>query len=192
MGLILLLVMLWTSWLPSTENFYAVWTIPTKTFFSSLKVSIFESGRLVTALFVHGNWSHWLINCSVFALLSFSIERVLGWKKITFIYLSAGIIGNWIACLTLQDKNLILLGASGAVSGLIGAWLVLFPNRNIKFIFPIGLYFQKTSLPLTWLVAIWLSIQIVLQFMPNPIFNVAWISHIVGFACGFLFTRFVK
>lgn len=191
-GLLLLVAMVWSSWLENNQDLYAQWAIKTRGYFHTLADSPIQSVRLITALFIHGNWSHWLVNCSVFVLLSFSIERVLGWKKLALVYFGSGVLGQIIAIMTMQESNTFLLGASGAVSGLIGSWLVLFPNRNIRFIIPIGLYIQKTSLPLTAVVAVWLGIQVLLQFMPVPTFNVAWLSHIVGFVAGFLLTRFVK
>lgn len=174
------------------HDIYANWAIKTQNYFGLISEQPLELKRLLSSLFLHGNWSHWLINCSVFVLLAFSIERVLGWQRFMVLYFGAGIIGNIAACLTLSSSGQILLGASGAVSGLIGAWLVLFPGRNIRFIFPIGLYLQKTSLPLTVVVFLWLSIQIALQFMATNLYNVAWISHIAGFTSGFLLARFVK
>ena len=191
-GLLLLFAMLWLNWHDHNHQVFKQWAIKTNGFFVFLSQEPGQAFRLISALFLHGNWSHWLINCSVFVLLAFSIERVLGWQRFTLLYFGAGIIGNLAACLTLSSSNHVLLGASGAVSGLIGAWLVLFPGRNIRFIFPIGLYLQKTSLPLTVVVFLWLSIQISLQFMASNLYNVAWISHIAGFTAGFLLARFVK
>lgn len=184
--------MVWSSWQENSQEVYQQWAIQTRSFYQNLLDNLMLLTRLFTSLFLHGNWSHWLVNCSVFVLLSFSIERVLGWQKLALVYFGSGILGHLVAIATMQDSSSFLLGASGAVSGLIGSWLVLFPNRNISFIIPIGLYFQKTSLPLTAVVAIWLGIQVLLQFMPTPAFNVAWLSHIVGFVGGFLLTRFVK
>lgn len=192
MWVLLLASMLWLTWFANSELVFEAWALSPQLFFDQVSEHPAESVRLITALFLHGNWSHWLINCSVFILLAFSIERELGWQKLALVYLGAGVIGNAVTCWTMSDSTGVLLGASGAVSGLIGAWLVLFPNRKINFIVPIGLYMQKTNLPLTVVVGLWLSIQIILQFMPHPAFNVAWISHIVGFAGGFLLTRFVK
>ncbi len=188
----LLLVMLWLAWQEDSHQKYADWAIKTKGFFAFVADDPKQSMRFFTSLFLHGSWSHWLINCSVFVLLAFSIERVLGWQRFMLLYFGAGLIGNLAACLTLSGSSHVLLGASGAVSGLIGAWLVLFPGRNIRFIVPIGLYLQKTSLPLAVVIFLWLSIQIALQFMATNLYNVAWISHIAGFTSGFLLARFVK
>ena len=192
LGLILLFVMLWLAWSEDDHQIYADWAIKTQGFFPSIAAEPKQVFGLLSSLFVHGNWSHWLINCSVFVLLAFSIERVLGWPRFMLLYFGAGILGNLVACLTLSSSNHVLLGASGAVSGLIGAWLALFPGRNIRFILPIGLYLQKMSMPLTVVVFLWLSIQVTLQFMASNLYNVAWISHIAGFTAGFLLARFVK
>lgn len=190
-ALLLLLVMLLFRLFDSTP-YLLQYAIASESYFSQVKQQPSELYRLVSSLFIHGNWFHWLINSSVFLLLALPIERVLGGIKFLQLFLASGIIGNIVACLLLIGNNHLLLGASGAVSGLVGAWLVLFPRREIRFILPIGFYLQKTALPLMVVVLLWLSIQIALQFLPNPIYNVAWISHIAGFVTGFLFTWIVK
>lgn len=190
-ALLLLLVMFFLN-LFDNKPYFLRYAIASESYFSQVRQQPSELYRLVSSLFIHGNWSHWLINSSVFLLLAPPIERVLGGIKFLQLFFAAGIVGNLVACFLLIGNNHLLLGASGAVSGLIGAWLMLFPRREIRFIFPIGFYLQKTALPLMVVVLLWLSIQIALQFLPNPIYNVAWISHIAGFVTGFLLTWAVK
>ncbi len=170
----------------------AQYAIQTKEYWSLMQQQPGELFRLVTALFLHGNILHWVINNSVFLLLSFAIERVIGWQKFLWVFLFSGIVGNLVASYFLQDQDNLLLGASGAVSGLIGLWLVMFPSKKINFILPIGLYMQKTSMPIAVVIVLWLIVQIILQFQPNPAYDIAWISHIMGFTTGFLLAWFVK
>lgn len=168
------------------------YAIKTKEYWTLIQHQPTEIFRLVTAQFLHGNILHWVINNSVFLLLSFAIERVIGWQKFLLIFLFSGIVGNVFACYFMQDQDNLLIGASGAVSGLIGLWLVMFPDKKINFILPIGLYFQKTSMPIAVVIILWLIIQIILQFQPIPSYDIAWISHIMGFTTGFLLAWFVK
>ena len=170
----------------------ALYAIKTKDYWSLVQQQPTEFFRLLTALFLHGNLVHWVINYSIFALLAFSIEKVISGEKFLLVFLLSGIIGNLIASLSLQDQDNVLIGASGAVSGLIGYWLVLFPRKKINFILPIGLYLQKTSMPIAVVIFLWLLIQIILQFQPHPSYDIAWISHIMGFATGFTLAWFVK
>ncbi|MCX7552792.1 rhomboid family intramembrane serine protease [Marinicella sp. S1101] len=170
----------------------ALYAIKTREYWSSISTQPFELFRLLTATFLHGNILHWVINNTVFLLLAFTIERVIGGQKFLSVFLLSGIIGNLSASYFLQEQNNLLMGASGAVSGLIGLWLVMFPHKKINFVLPIGLYFQKTSMPLAVIILLWLVVQLILQFQPHPSYDIAWISHIMGFSTGFVLAWFVK
>ena len=178
-----------TAYAPRLMDLYA---IHTNTYWSLIQQQPIELVRLITAMFLHGNWLHWIINNSIFLLLAFSIEKVIGGQKFIFVFLLSGLMGNLIGSIFLQGQDNLLIGASGAVSGLIGLWLVMFPKKKINFILPIGLYFEKTSMPLAVVIMLWLVVQVILQFEPHPSYDIAWISHITGFSTGFLLAWFVK
>lgn len=187
--LIFLILTEFTSYQAKLMELYA---IHTDNYWLLIQQRPMELLRLITALFLHGNWLHWFINSSIFILLAFAIERMIGAQKFIFVFLASGLMGNLVASYFLQGQNNILIGASGAVSGLIGLWLVMFPHKKINFILPIGLYFEKTSMPLAVVILLWLVIQIILQFQANPSYDVAWSSHIMGFTTGFSLAWFVK
>ncbi len=169
-----------------------LYAIHTKQYWGLIQQQPTELFRLLTTLFLHGNVLHWVINISIFLLLAFAIEQVIGGQKFLTVFLLSGIVGNVFASYFLQSQDNVLVGASGAVSGLIGMWLVLFPRKKINFILPIGLYMQKTSMPLAVVIILWLLVQIILQVQTNPSYDIAWISHIMGFATGFLLAWLVK
>ena len=190
---LLLFVFIWltefTSYRAQIMDFYA---IQTKEYWLLIQQRPTELFRLLTSMFLHGNLVHWLINCSIFILLAFAIEKVIGGQKFLLVFLLSGLIGSLFASYFLQQQNNVLIGASGAVSGLIGFWLVLFPRKKINFILPIGLYMQKTSMPIAVVIGLWLLVQIILQFQPIPSYDIAWISHIMGFTTGFILAWFIK
>ncbi|WP_223787290.1 rhomboid family intramembrane serine protease [Marinicella meishanensis] len=190
--LLFLLFLVLSEMSPYRDHLLNQYAINTAAYWQVIQQQPIETVRLITALFLHGNILHWVINNSVFLLLAFAIERVIGWQKFLAVFLLSGVVGNLFACYFLQEQDNLLLGASGAVSGLIGLWLVLFPQKKINFILPIGLYLQKTSMPIAVVIILWLIIQIILQFQPNPSYDIAWISHIMGFTTGFLLAWFVK
>ncbi len=187
--LFFLIITEFTSYQPKLMDLYAIHTAD---YWRTIQQQPFELLRLFTATFIHGNWLHWIINSSIFLLLAFSIEKVIGGMKFALIFMVCGMVGNLVASLFLQGQDNLLVGASGAVSGLIGVWLVMFPRKKINFILPIGLYLQKTSMPLAVVIILWLVVQVILQFQPNPSYDIAWISHIMGFTTGFLLAWFVK
>ena len=160
--------------------------IDTDQFFDRVTQHTVEFFRLVLSLFLHGNWLHWAINTLVFFLLSFQLERTLRSNRFMLLFLLSGLAGNLAAIWFLQNTDSLLMGASGAVSGLIGAWLVVYPHKKIKFIIPIGLYLQKASMPISLIILMWFAVQLVLQFQTNVAYDIAWISHITGFAVGLI------
>ncbi len=141
--------------------------------------------RLISALFLHGSWQHWAGNMILFLIIALPLEKKVGGFWFILIYFITGFVANMFSIYQLNDSSHYLLGASGAVSGLLGAWLLLFPRQKISIIIPIGLYLQKARIPVLLLALIWLSIQIVLQLISQHDYPVVWAAHIVGFIFGF-------
>lgn len=142
--------------------------------------------KLSSALFLHGSWQHWAGNMILFLLIALPLEKRVGGFWFLLIYFVSGFAGNMSCIYQFGESSHYLLGASGAVSGLLGAWLLLFPAHKVSIIIPVGLYLQKAKIPMLLLALIWLSIQIILQFINSQDFSIAWGSHIVGFISGFL------
>ena len=83
-----------------------------------------------------------------------------------------------------------IIGASGAISGILGAYLVLYPLSRIKTLFVIFIFFKIVELPAVFLLSIWFFIQIVLSFGGG---GIAWYAHIGGFISGLLLAKlFIK
>jgi membrane associated rhomboid family serine protease len=142
--------------------------------------------NLITALFLHGNWQHWVGNMIPFLIIALPLEKKLGGFWFILIFFVSGFAANISSIYHLSESDNYLIGASGAVSGLLGAWLLLFPRQKISVVLPIGFYLQKTKIPILLLALIWLSIQIILQLNSQLDFPIVWLSHIVGFIIGFL------
>lgn len=152
---------------------------------SQLNQSWLQVYRLFSALFLHGSWQHWAGNMLVFLIIALPLEKKIAGFWFLLIYFSSGFVANIVSIYQLGDSEHFLLGASGAVSGLLGAWLLLFPRLKISIIIPIGLYFQKARIPIVLIALIWLSLQIILQLTSHQDYPVVWMSHIVGFITGF-------
>lgn len=141
--------------------------------------------RLLSALFLHGSWQHWAGNMILYLIIALSLEKKLGGFWFVIIYFVSGFMANVFSIYQLGNSSNYLLGASGAVSGLLGAWLLLYPRQKISVIIPIGFYMQKAKIPILFLALIWLSIQIILQLTSHQDYPIVWVSHIVGFIVGF-------
>jgi membrane associated rhomboid family serine protease len=133
---------------------------------------LWHDGRLltlVTALFIHANLLH-LIGNGVF-LLIFGVpaERRLGaWR------LLIGATGR------------VIVGASGGISALIGAYLVLFPKAKLGIVVPLGLWLEFVRAPAALLIGLWAGLQLVFTFVGPAFGAVAWWAHLTGFAAGVL------
>jgi len=152
---------------------------------TSINQSWVQTFRLISALFLHGNWQHWAGNMILFIIIALPLERRIGGFWFVVIYFVSGFAANLASIYQLEHSVRYLLGASGALSGLLGAWLILYPKQNISIIIPIGLYLQKAKIPILLLAFIWLSLQIILQLVSENDYPVVWVSHIVGFIVGF-------
>ena len=155
-------------------------------FMRALEDSKWNALQLLTTVFLHGSMKHWLGNMIVFLIIAFPLEKRIGGFWFLMIYFCSAFSANVFAVIQLNDSSHYILGASGAVSGLLGAWLVLFPQQKINIVIPIGLYLQRAKVPLYLLGLIWLVIQIALQVYSPKDFPIVWGSHIVGFINGFL------
>src|SRR4249919_3593600 len=142
---------------------------------------LWHDGRLltlVTALFIHANLLH-LIGNGVF-LLIFGVpaERRLGAWRLLLLFIVGGALANFVASL--------VIGASGGISALIGAYLVLFPKAKLGIVVPLGLWLEFVRAPAALLIGLWAGLQLVFTFVGPAFGATAWWAHLTGFAAGVL------
>ncbi|VAW42334.1 hypothetical protein MNBD_GAMMA01-1106 [hydrothermal vent metagenome] len=180
-----LLTMVWMTYYPDRLDLNRLFAINPSQLADNLSQSWWYILQLSSALLLHGNWQHWAGNMILFLIIALPLEKRVNGFWFVLIYFVAGFAGNLSSIYQLGDSVNYLLGASGAVSGLFGAWLILFPTHKISVIIPIGLYMQKAKIPVYLLALVWLSIQIVLQIINPHNYLIVWSAHIVGFIVGF-------
>ena len=137
---------------------------------------------LVFSMFMHGSWLHLGGNMLFLWVFGNNIEDRL--KKVPFLlfYLVAGLAATAAHVAVQPDSTVPLVGASGAVAGVMGTYLVLYPNVRIKSLIFLGFFVMFRDVAAKWLLGIWL----VSQFFVNPNEGVAWMAHVGGFAFGVL------
>ena len=116
-------------------------------------------------------------------LFGAGVERTLGSWRMLVLFLVAGAAANLFAALMSPLTNAPIIGSSGAVSALIGAYVLLFPTSHLGVILPLGLYFQLVRVPAIHLIGIWLLFQ-VLETLGSRSGAIAWWAHVFGFANG--------
>lgn len=144
--------------------------------------------RLVTALFVHADWAHLTGNLAYLLLFGIAVERALGSARFLLLYLACGSLANLAAAWQLGQAAAPVIGSSGAVSAVIGAYLVLFPRARMGVLLPLGLFVQFLHVPVFLVIGSWVALQLIYTWMGPAIGPVAWWAHVAGFAAGMLAT----
>ena len=141
---------------------------------------------LVTALFIHANVLH-LVGNGVF-LLIFGVpaERRLGAWRLLLLFLAGGALANLVASLLIGAGGRVIVGASGGISALVGAYLVLFPKAKLGIVVPLGLWLEFVRAPAALLIGLWAALQLLFTFVGPAFGAVAWWAHLTGFAAGVL------
>jgi membrane associated rhomboid family serine protease len=142
---------------------------------------------VVTSLFVHANWLHLVGNLAYLWVFGIKVEQRLGATGMTLIFLFGGALANVIVALRVPGLDTPIIGASGAVSAVVGAYLGLFPRRRIGLFLPLGVYLQFARVPALLVIGSWFTLQL-LYTVFGPINGaVAWWTHLAGFALGLSF-----
>ena len=142
---------------------------------------------VVTSLFIHANWLHLVGNLAYLWVFGIKVEQRLGGTGMTLIFLLGGALANVIVALRVPQLDTPIIGASGAVSAVVGAYLGLFPRRRIGLFLPLGIYLQFARVPALLVIGSWFTLQL-LYTVFGPINGaVAWWTHLAGFALGLSF-----
>ncbi|WP_171170650.1 rhomboid family intramembrane serine protease [Streptomyces sp. I05A-00742] len=139
-----------------------------------------------TALFVHGNWLHLLGNMLFLHVFGAMTEERMGRFSFALCYLVTGCLAllGYAAVHAHSDQSLV--GASGAISGVLGAFLHLFPRARVTSLFPF-LFFLPLRFPAWAVLLFWFALQWPGVGAPDDRPGVAYLAHVVGFALGFGF-----
>jgi membrane associated rhomboid family serine protease len=147
---------------------------------------------LITSMFMHGGFAHIAGNMLYLWIFGDNIENVLGHRRYLFFYLLCGIIASLshVLATKLLGQNLLIpsLGASGAISGVLGAYILLFPRRRVTMFFIRFI----THVSAFWAIGIWIVFQLVSglgMLGGSGGGGVAYAAHIGGFAAGLLLIK---
>ena len=141
-----------------------------------------------TSMFMHGGWLHVIGNMWYLWIFGNNIEDSLGHFKYLFFYLLCGVGGAIGHILVQPNSQVPTLGASGAIAGVLAAYLIRFPNARIITLVPIFFFIQLIKLPAIFLIGFWFFIQLAsgvgsLSTQASG-GGVAWFAHIGGFITG--------
>jgi membrane associated rhomboid family serine protease len=143
---------------------------------------------VLSALFVHASWLHLLGNLAYLWVFGLKVEQGVGPLGMLPLFLLGGALANVIVALRLPELETPIIGASGAVSAVVGAYLGLFPRRRIGLFLPLGLYLQFARVPALLVIGSWFTLQLLYTAFGPINAAVAWWTHLAGFALGLGFS----
>ncbi|MEU6994867.1 rhomboid family intramembrane serine protease [Streptomyces sp. NPDC046465] len=139
-----------------------------------------------TALFVHGSWLHLLGNMLFLYVFGVMVEERMGHLQYAFFYLSCGYLALLAYAAAHAGSDQTLVGASGAISAVLGACLYLFPRARVTSLFPF-LFFLPLRFPAWVVLPFWVALQWLAAGQGGNGTGVAYLAHLVGFSLGFLY-----
>jgi membrane associated rhomboid family serine protease len=148
--------------------------------------------RLITALFIHLAWLHLLGNLLFLVIFGLPAERALGSMRFLALFLIGGAIANLVGALSLAGVRAPIIGCSGAVSAILGAYIALFPRTRLGLVLPLGLYLEFVRIPAFLLIGIWVLLQLLFSYAGPSYGLVVWWTHIAGFLFGIVFALLCK
>ena len=152
---------------------------------------------LFSSMFLHAGWLHILSNMWFLWIFGDNIEDILGRFKFLALYLGSGLAAGLTHVLMNADSRIPTIGASGAVAGIMGAYMVKFPRSRILTLVPVFVFLTTIELPAALILVYWLVIQFFSgigsvthsQFAQG---GVAWFAHVGGFLAGLLLVNLLR
>ena len=149
----------------------------------------FHASSLITSMFLHGSWSHVLGNMWYLWIFGDNVEDRVGHGRFIVFYLLCGFAAAIGQTVMDPDSTLPMIGASGAIAGVMGAYFVLYPKSRVLTLIPLIIFWEVIEIPATFLLGFWFLMQL---FSAGAIAvtansaggGVAFMAHVAGFICG--------
>ncbi len=156
-----------------------VWVSPVTTVFSSM--------------FLHGGWMHLIGNVLYLWVFGNNVEAAMGHLRYAVFYLLCGVAAVLAQALPDSSSQIPMIGASGAISGVLGAYILLYPQARVLVVIPIFIVIQTVRIPALFVLGIWFLMQLVSSVMAgSEEGGVAFGAHIGGFVAGMALVSLFK
>ena len=155
----------------------------------ALTPSRLHLSAIVTSMFLHGGWMHLIGNMWFLWVYGDNVEDVLGHGKYLAFYLLCGVAAALTQYAVDPNSRVPTLGASGAIAGVMGAYLIKFPHSRILTLIPIFFFFTTIEIPAVLILLYWFALQFFsgigsVGYSQVSQGGVAWFAHIGGFISG--------
>jgi membrane associated rhomboid family serine protease len=151
-----------------------------------------DTYSIVVSMFLHGGWIHLGSNMLYLWIFGDNVEDRLGHLRYLLFYLLCGFAATWAHAFLNAGSQIPAVGASGAIAGVLGAYLLLFPSARVVTLIPIGFLIMLREIPALFVLGLWFVIQAfsgwasVAARTAEDVGGVAWFAHIGGFLTGLL------
>ena len=148
-----------------------------------------------TSMFLHGGWFHIISNMWVLFIFGDNVEAHMGGMRYLIFYLLSGVAAVLLQTYVLPTSNQPMIGASGAIAGVLGAYLILFPRSRIASLVPILFIFTIIEIPAVLFLIFWFVSQLysgLFAIQGGGGSGIAWWAHVGGFSFGILMALFLR
>jgi membrane associated rhomboid family serine protease len=149
---------------------------------------------LLTSMFLHGGWMHLLGNMLFLWVFGRNLEDLIGGTRFLIFYLLCGLVSAGVQVAANPYARVPTIGASGAIAGVMGAYLIKFPRSQIDTLVLLFIFFTRLAIPAPFYLLLWFGMQFLNGFesIGDRSYTgggVAWFAHIGGFIAGMLLIR---
>lgn len=153
----------------------------------------FHLSALLTSMFLHGGWFHLIGNMWFLWVFGGHVEEAVGGARYLLFYLLSGIASAMIQLLVTLGSPIPTLGASGAIAGVMGGFMLLYPRSRVVTLVFIVIFITTVELPASFMLLYWFAIQLLSGLQSVRSFTdsggVAWFAHVGGFLAGLFLIR---
>lgn len=151
----------------------------------------FTLSSIITSMFIHGGFLHIAGNMWFLWIFGRGVEDLIGHAKFLFLYFACGIAAAFLHVLVNSNSTVPTVGASGAIAGVMGAYLIKFPRAHIRTLVFIFIFITTVDIPAFFLLLYWFFIQFFsgigsVGYSNASSGDVAWFAHVGGFVAGML------
>ena len=152
---------------------------------SSCPIGGYSWQTLFSSMFLHGSWLHLIGNVWFLWIFGNNVEDSMGHMRFLLFFLLTGVVATLAHALSQPTSAIPMVGASGAISGIMGAYLLLYPRARVRTLVVLGYAITVTSIPAWIFLGLWALIQLFSSAM-NPIGDggVAYMAHLGGLCAG--------
>jgi membrane associated rhomboid family serine protease len=145
---------------------------------------------VLTSMFFHGGFMHLAGNLLYLWIFGNNVEDALGHAKFALFYAATGLAAALAQALHAPGSTVPMIGASGAISGVLGAYLLFYPHARVTVLIPLGFVVYTARWPAGLVLGAWFALQVGSSLLADPAApGVAWLAHVGGFVAGLLLAR---